>query len=260
MDSSNSPIQVINSEKSVGIILSKFSREFIMDVIEDSLKMKFRPFNVGSANLVIAIEQNLKLALLQNPAYKDNIDSVRDNTYKEIISIICKYYNLSITDDASVYNTDQAFNLAYILYDTFITNFTTRMISFFVRYIMDNKEDIYNSIYNVDEIRKNKETVSYGKKMYTDPKLIVIHSDLNNVLGNIVAHDIPFNVLMSYLVDKDTANYLSNIIQDNGDIYKYHYASYIMDPITRPDVFTAIKFEMQNMASDKPIDFGQYAV
>lgn len=258
MDSANSPVQIINSERSVATIISKFSTDFIMDVIQDSLKLKFRPFNVGSANLVVVINQDINLAILENPAYRDNFNKLKFDTYNEIIGIICKYYNLIIAEDLSTYTLDQIFSLAFMLYDIFITNFTPRMINFFVQYIINNSDDIYNSIQNVDEIRKNKETVSYGKKMFTDPKLVVIHSDLNAVLSNVVAHDISFEKLMHFLTDTHTADYICSILQDAGDIYKYHYASYITNEVTRPDLFTAIKFEMQNRVSDKPIDFLQY--
>lgn len=260
MDSNNSTVQILNSEKAVSAIISRFSTDFILDVIEDSIKMKFRPFNVGSANLVAVVDQEMKIGLLQNPSYEDKMKSVAEETYREIIFSICKSYNLAVSEDILSYSYNQIFGLAYTLYDIFITNFTSRMINFFVQYIVDNKEDIYNSIVNADEIRKNKDSVSYGKKLYVDNKLIVIHSDLNNVLNSITAHDIPFDVLLTYLSDRETAQYITSIIQDKGDIYKYHYASYIIDSTTRPDLFTAIKFEMQNRASDKPINFQQYAV
>ncbi len=256
----NSVIQIINSEKAVGTIISKFSIDFIMGIIEDNLRVKFRPFNVGAPNFVIVIEQQLQQTILMNPSYKDQIDETRERTYKDIIRLICKAYNLEIAPEVEEYMADQAYNLAVILFDVFITNFTPRMINFFVRYILNNKTDIYNSIPDKDGLKRDRELTSYGRKLYTDHELIVIHSDLNSVLNGIAAHDIPLPVLLNYLVDKPTADYLSSILIDTGDIYKYHYASYILDNNTRADLFTAIKFDMQNRASDKPIDFTQYAV
>lgn len=254
----NSVSQIINSEYAVSTIISQFSPDFIMDVIEDNIKMKFRPFNVGPANFPAVLEQQFNLTLLQNPAYKDAIDQSKTDTYTKIIQLICNSYNLSYDEQTIAdYNPQQLFSLAMILFDIFVTNFTPNMISFFVRYIINNKEDIYRSITGAEEIRKNKEATSYGRKIYSDPKLVVIHSDLNNVLTNIAAHDIPFPVLMSYLTDAGTAEYLLTILKDNNDIYKYHFASYINNPITRPDLFTAIKFNMQSVG-DKAIGIEQF--
>lgn len=255
----NNPIQIINSEKAVGIILSKFSSDFILDVIEDNIKMKFRPFNVGPVNYPVVFEQDFKLATMENPSYANEINTVRLKTYKEIIDIICASYNLAVSSEIDDYTPDQMFSLATILFDIFVTSFTPKMISFFVNYIINNKDDIYNSIPEADEIRKNKETTSYGRKIYSDYKMIVIHAALNSVLTSISAHDIPFNVLVYYLTDRPTADYLISILQDINDIYKYHYAKYINDPITRPDLFTAIKFEMQNIASDKSNSIEHYS-
>lgn len=255
----NSPEQIINSERAVATIISKFSPDFILDVIGDNIKMKFRPFNVGAANYVMILEQDFKMALLEHPAYKADIDETRKRTYRQIIDIIAGSYGLIVSPEVDDYIPDQVYSLAVTLFDIFITNFTPRMINFFVQYIVHNKDDIYNSIASADEIRKNKEITAYGRKMYTDPKLVVIHSALNEVLSNIAAHDIPFPVLINYLTqDPFTSQYLLTVLQDTNDIYKYHYAVYINNPDTRSDLFTAIKFDMQRMASDRSIEVSQY--
>jgi hypothetical protein len=255
----NSPIQIINSERAVGTIISKFSTDFIMDVIEDNMKMRFRPFNVGPANYPIILEEDFKMATLENPAYKDKFDDVRLKTYREIVLMICKFYGLAVSPEIDEYTADQMLNLAATLFDIFVTNFTPKMVNFFVTYIVQNKDDIYNSIADVEEIKKNKDVTAYGRKMYTDPKIVVIHATLNSVLLNIAAHDIPFTSLIYYLTDRNTADYLVSILQDTNDIYKYHYASFLVDPTTRADLFTAIKFDLQSRASNKPMSMIQFS-
>ena len=245
----NSTIQIINSEKAVAMILSNFSSEFIMDVIDDNIKMKFRPYNVGPANFSIVLEQDFKTAKMQNPSFVDQIEEVRAKTHREIINRICMHYQLQfVGEEDDEYTPDQLATLSSILFDIFVSNFTPKMVWFFGRYIIDNKDDIYNSIENLEDLKKNKDLTGYGKRIYSDSKLIAIHANLNSVLENIAGHDIPFQVLLPYLTDPNTAAYLSQIIVDCGDIYQHHYASYILNPITRSDIFTVVKFQLQSMA------------
>lgn len=256
----NGSVQIINSEKAVGTILSNFSTDFVMDVIEDNIKMKFRPYNVGSANFPVVIDQNLNLAKLENPAFTDQIEDARAKTHREIINKICDYYNLRfIGEEYQEYTSFQLSTLATTLYDIFVTNFTNRMVGFFVRFIYDNREDICKSLEagNEDIAKKGKESMSYGKKIYTDPCMIQIHSNLNVVLHNMAGFDVPFSVLLRYISDINTANYLSSILVDTGDIYKNHYASYILNPMTRADMFTTVKLQLQEL-SDKQIDPSQF--
>lgn len=257
--SDNSSAQIINSERAVGTILSNFGSDFIMDVIEDNLKMKFRPFHSGSPNYVLILEQQFNVAKATNPAYIDQIEKKRMDIYREIINKICLSYNLEFVGDKyNDYNPNELFNIASLLYDIFITNFTNRMINFFVRYIIDNKEELYKTIDNAEEYRRNKEVTAYGRKIYTDPILVVIHGNLNSVLDNIAGHDIPINILIRYLTDDSISGFLMSILQDTGDLYKYHYASFITNQFTRSELFTAIKLSMQSIASDKPIDPNQF--
>lgn len=255
----NNSAQIINSERAVGTILSNFGSDFIMDVIDDNLKMKFRPFHSGSPNYVNILEQQFNMTKTMNPAYIDQIEEKRSTTYREIINRICTSYNLLfVGEQNNELNPNELYNIAAVLYDVFITNFTERMINFFVTYIVSNKEDIYKTIDGAEEYKKNKEITAYGRKIYTDSMLVVIHGNLNSVLDNIAGHDIPMTVLLTYLTDPNIASYLSTILQDAGDLYKYHYGSYIINPSTRAELFTAIKLSMQSIASDKAIDPNQF--
>ena len=97
----------------------------------------------------------------------------------------------------------------------------------------------------MDNINRPKENGAYAKNNFIDEKFILIHANLNIVIYNISANDIDLNTLIKYFFDSNFAGYFSNILEDTGDIYKYHYANYITSS-TAAEVITRIKLELQS--------------
>lgn len=242
----------LNTEQAVSEILSNFNTNFIMDVMSDSLKQKFRPYNPKGINYPFVLENDFIKSFAANPSFKDEISDVRKKTYREIIDMICEHYNLTFTlDQQGEIEPDQYYSIAYLMYEIFVADFTPRMLNFFVNLILKNTDSIYANIRQPEDLKSSRESTAYGKKIYVDPKLIAITSYMDQVVDMIAAIDIPFDTLMTYLTDQKYAAYLSSILQDNGDIYKNHYAIYLRDPITRPDMFTNIKLNIQASAANK---------
>lgn len=240
----------LNSERAVTEILSNFDTNFIMDVMEDSLRFKFRPYNTGGINFANVIERDLNIAVMTNPSYKDKIDNVKMETHREIIDMICRHYNLSfVGEQTDLYTSDRLYSVSSMMYSIFVSDFTANMIKMFVSYILRNVDYLYNIIDVSEESKKNKDFNAYSKKMYVNSKLVAIHSCMDQVLDHIASLDMSLPVLLQYLTDPDTGNFLASILVDNNDIYKYHYASYIINPVTKPDMFTAIKLTLQQYAA-----------
>jgi hypothetical protein len=57
--------------------------------------------------------------------------------------------------------------------------------------------------------------------------------------------DIPLENLLYHFLDRNSAYRLSSLLQDNCDIYKTHYASYILDQRYSAGVLTNIKLKLQ---------------
>jgi hypothetical protein len=78
------------------------------------------------------------------------------------------------------------------------------------------------------------------------------------VIYNIAGYDIAFTTLLRYFFEKPVADYLSTILEDVNDIYRYHYANYILSN-NAPEIITRIKLELQarTFQNNAPISINQ---
>lgn len=237
-------IGMLDTDQALGTILGNFSSDYILHVVEDSLQMKFRPFSDEMPNICDILERQFAAVYANAPDYQDQITFTRGETYEEIIKIICKYYNLQFTLPFEEIDPNELYGIARTMYDIFISRFSMYCISFFTRYIIDNKESIYNMINNDPEALRPKEQ---AKKLVDDSMMILIHANINSIIQQMPAFDISLEGLLQYFCDPVTFNRLNSILLDNGDIYKNYYASYITNPKTTAEMITAIKLELQSM-------------
>ena len=98
---------------------------------------------------------------------------------------------------------------------------------------------------NDESSNKPKESGLYSPKNFIDPKFILIHANINKVIYNMAGYDIPIQILLSYFLDYTTSSRLGSLFIDNGDIYKTHYACYILDQRYSAGVLTNIKLKLQ---------------
>ena len=117
-------------------VLSHYDTNFVMSVVDNGIASRYNPNAVLSQpNIVAAWEQNFKQMLsefAELPDAKARITSVRDETYREIITRICREFNLNFTIDEDV----DLYSAAFYLYDFFVANFNTNLITFFYNYII----------------------------------------------------------------------------------------------------------------------------
>ena len=81
----------VDTDAGLATILSRFDSQYIVDVVSDSLKMRFRPFNLPMPNMVQILERQFQIVYEMSPDYKEKIDQCKIDTYREIINIICNY-------------------------------------------------------------------------------------------------------------------------------------------------------------------------
>lgn len=235
----------IDTDMAIGSILSNFDTSWVMNTIHDSLNMKFRPFGEPMPNFVDILNRQFDSVIDAGPDYKEKINETKIDTYKEIITAICDYYGLVFTEPFEEINPVELYGIAHTMYDIFISRFTDYMIHFFVTYITQNIDSIYNYLMNDDTVKKPRDK-DIPVKSYVNPKFHIIHANLNKIVMNMISYDIPLNTLLSYFVDQNTLYRLSMLLTDTGDIFKNHYAVYLQDQRYMADLLTSIKLKLQS--------------
>ena len=235
----------IDTDMAIGSILSNFDTSWVMNTIHDSLNMKFRPFGEPMPNFVDILNRQFDSVIDAGPDYKEKINETKIDTYKEIITAICDYYGLVFTEPFEEINPVELYGIAHTMYDIFISRFTDYMIHFFVTYITQNIDSIYNYLMNDDTVKKPRDK-DIPVKSYVNPKFHIIHANLNKIVMNMISYDIPLNTLLSYFVDQNTLYRLSMLLTDTGDIFKNHYAIYLQDQRYMADLLTSIKLKLQS--------------
>lgn len=243
-------LNTIDTDMGIGTILSNFNTNYINHVIDDSLNMKFRPFDGPMPNFVDILERQFNAILINTPDYQEKVNEVRVETYKEIILKICTFYNISFVYDFDSLSMQELYGIAHTMYDIFISRFTEFMFNFFVSYIVNNSNSIFQYLKNDENAIKPKETGAYAPKHFIDSKYILIHANVNKVIYNMAGYDISLHTLLNYFLDANSAARLGSMLVDNGDIYKYHYASYILDQRYTANIMTNIKLKLQSRTQE----------
>lgn len=243
-------LNTIDTDMGIGTILSNFNTNYINHVIDDSLNMKFRPFDGPMPNFVDILERQFNAILINTPDYQEKVNEVRVETYKEIILKICTFYNISFVYDFDSLSMQELYGIAHTMYDIFISRFTEFMFNFFVSYIVNNSNSIFQYLKNDENAIKPKETGAYAPKHFIDSKYILIHANVNKVIYNMAGYDISLHTLLNYFLDVNSAARLGSMLVDNGDIYKYHYASYILDQRYTANIMTNIKLKLQSRTQE----------
>ena len=235
----------IDTDAAIAVLLSNFDSNYILSAVEESLNLKFRPFNTGSPNFVDILERQFIASLDAAPDYKDQVLDVKDETYQEIIKIICNYYNLTFTGSFDDISPSELYGIASVLYNIFVANFTDNMIEFISNYIINNTPSIYAYLVKDPNVRKVKD-LEPVPGTFIDEKFLLVQSNINTVIQNMAAYDIPLSVLLNYFCGYEMSTRLQELLLDNGDIFKNYYASYIMNQSTCSDVMTCVKLTLQN--------------
>ena len=239
----------IDTDMAIGTILSNFSSDYITHVMEDSLQLdrRFRPFGDPLPNFVDVLNRNFLAVQVESPDYVEQVQEVRTETFKEIILMICNYYNLKCCAPFEEISPDELYGIAERMYDVFVSNFSSYLINFYTSYLVKNADQIIQYLQKDPNSIKPKEVGVYDQKYYIDPKYIIIHANANNVLYNMASYDISLQELLSYFFDPITWNRMVQLLEDCGDIYKNYYAVCIKDPRYTAGVLTNVKLRFQSV-------------
>lgn len=236
---------IIVSDSEAASIICRFTPEMIHDIVEEAIQNKYRSYSMTLANIVGSLESNFKIASAAVPDYTNEVLSQREDSYRQIIAMVCNAHQLSYVATEGM---EDIYSSAYHIYDLLISQFNIRIVNFFVNYINREKSMIYD---NLQLSTKKKELSSYSKRLYkgVNSKLAVIHANLEFVLQNICAYDVDFETFLeiAYIPDRMQSRFLQSVLQDNGDFFKriivpYYQHYYAM-------LTTQIKFALQGFAA-----------
>jgi hypothetical protein len=253
----NSQAYNIQAENEVAVILSNFSTEYIFGVITDILQARFNDFSpLTKPNYVISFEDNFKTFLERYPSDKENILQVRDTTYKEIIDLICKEFQLDVRYDETI----DSFTLAKYLYDFFISNYNSYVCQFFSKIITREKDGIYQAL-QLDNERKSKDIGTlYNKKLYEDPKMAIINANLTKVISYIASMDFDMETILNFVYGNNTivTNLFTQHLLPQVNFFQSAYISLLNNPQIYTLVITAIRLEIQRLNAPEGVSFQQF--
>lgn len=224
-------------------ILSKFSYDYIMDVIKYSLSIKFRPYDGSMPNIVYGLEYNFNQLLTTPGIDIQKVQDTRLEVYSNVISILSDHYDLDYhsREDVDIYQA------AFVLYNLLVSDYTNSIIRFFTNMIIKETPMIINSMFkdSYQDVVKNPSFV-YSKKMFKDERYAIVHNKLPEIIANLSNMDIDlYGVLDNIYPDKDLVNYILMLISDNGNFYKNHFVKNISDPKDGPEIITQIRLALQ---------------
>lgn len=237
------------TENEVATILSNFNNKFMYDVISNKLENRFVVNTaMQNVNIVGAFDQNFKDLVKRYPSDIQNIETVKMQTYKDIVDIICSYYKIEYTlPEIGENPIVDYFTIAYYLYDFLVDNFFNYVSVFYANYIYKNKDAIYDSM-NLDAFKKGKDiSTLYGKKIFTDQKIAIISANIIFIVGNLKAFDITPDIILYNIYGNSNIVALLNSILVNSpvDFFKTHF---IIPKNVEAMLYTNIRLELQRLS------------
>lgn len=241
----NDPEYTIVSNRELSSVLGYFSADMVSTIVDDNLEDRIRNHSPIIGNLVESYETNFKLASDTYPDINRDMLQNREETYTMILRKICDYHNIGF----ELSEHDNLYTAAMLSYKFLVSQFQYNIITFFYNFINSEFNMLYENL-NLDELRKNKDSASvYSKKIYNglDPKLAIIHANLDLVLTQICGFDIPLESYIRTVYafgNVQEGEYLCRILKDCGDFFKTHITPVVMGPY-KPEIITNIRLAMQ---------------
>lgn len=242
----NMPNSNINIDNALAAILDKFDSSYVMDVIENSLQIKFRPYDQPMPNIVYGFEQQFSEILRGFTSNQDDIIVKRQETYANVIDTLCRKYSLQFnaTDETDYYSA------AFYLYRFLVSEFTSNIITFYTNFLIQEKDMLVESL-DIKDSKKNDSYMAYSAKLFKSEKLSLIHGNIGTVISNMSTLDIDlYRILNSIYADTSVARYIFSLITDCGNFFQTHFESYAIDPLYGPEIQTQIKLSLQTCASE----------
>lgn len=242
----NMPNSNINIDNALASILDKFEPNYIMDVINQSLSMKFRLYDQPMPNIVYGYEQQFSELLNGFESNRDDIAAKRQDTYISIINTLCDRYNLAFNNNDDI----DYYSAAFYLYKFLVSEFTQNIITFFTNFLIQERDMLVGSL-DLKDSKKNDSYMAYSIKLFKSSKMSAIHGNIGYIIQNMSTLDIDLYAILNLIYpDKKIARYIFSLITDKGNFFRDHFESYAIDAMYGPEIQTQIKLSLQTCASE----------
>ena len=255
----NEIVNNANVDNIVAELLTHFEPEYIEELVRSALSVenRFRLYLGNSPNIVASLEQNFKTMTEYLGSYNDEILSVRNSRYEQIIKIICEYYNLTFDPVEFQGYIHDYYTSAYLTYNFFISEFTQVVINFFINFIIKERNGLFEAV-QADPNRKDL-GISYSKKKFKNVKIATLHSNIELTIKIICNMDISLQTLIetTYIGDPNKISYLTAIISENIPFFANHIVPFLTDVLRMPQLMTSIKLGLESVASNIEVNIGE---
>lgn len=241
----------VSHENELAYVLSKFNNDFIYNTVNESLANKLRVYSYEAPNIINAFEQNFLLTKEEFPNNTNDIIFVRNETYSNIIKILCDNYQLVINIDDGV----DLYKITSSLYSLLVSSFQKSVVTFFVNYINKEKISIYEMLQLYSKKKNKDSSMLYSKRIFKDQILGIITANLEYVVDSICSgFDITLDTYLNCVFQEDLETYtlLTNILAPVNDFFRTYIGS-IFKSEFRAVLLTAIRLEIH-----RPSDINSY--
>ena len=242
------PYQISN-EYNITELLAHFDSNYIFDILQDKLENISFASSLIESNIVEAYETNFKSMNDQFQGDSQNIRTIREQVYTDIIKILTERFNLQFnTVDPNI----DLYTAAYYLYDFLICNRNNILINFFTAFIVNNKDSLCATL-SIEDFKKNKDSAAaYGKHIYkSDHQFALISANITNVINYISTLDITLlNIFQSTYKNPKLVLFLDNAFADRGNFFRDFYCGVLNNPEELPIIITNIRLALQNLVGD----------
>ena len=210
----------VEGENACASLLAQFNSNYIYDLCTYALSVKDSPSIVRPPNIVQSSEITFNELKQMYPSDVANINEVRDQTYIEIIRLLCNSYQLDFIDQGE----QTHFPLAHFLYYFLACGYSNCLTQFFTNYIYHNRNDIYDQL-NIGDYKKNKDSSTlYNRKVYKkDIKLGLIIANMDTVIKNMTTMDITLADILKYVMqDQNINNLVLASVQEKREFFKFY--------------------------------------
>lgn len=240
----------IQTDNEITVALSHFNEDLMFDVFIQQIQNRESFYGNQSANMPIAFEQQFKYLLQIYPMNKEEIEATRIETYRNIINIVCSNCGLQFNDTGDM----DYYSLAVYLYQLLVSDFFQLMNQFFINYILKEKNELYAQFGLAEEKRNKDSSTMYNKKLYKNPKLAIIVSNLDSIISqfqyfNLSMHDI-LNVIYG-------GNPIVQCIEQScSPITDFYCTNYLptLNSSIRPVIITDLRMALQAYAVNDNIN------